>query len=89
MKCSGAQLNTYAPIGMIGSNTKVKRVFEILHESGLNPQKDSRVYAPIGLAFGSNNPPEIALNIISEILKVTSQKSREHSPESIKEIYSF
>ena len=74
---------------MIRSKTKVKRVFEILHESGLNPQKDSRVYAPIGLFLGSNNPPEIDISIVSEILKVTSQKSGEHSPESIKEIYSF
>jgi xanthine dehydrogenase accessory factor len=74
---------------MIRSKTKVKRVFKILNESGLNPQKDSRVYAPIGLALGSNNPPEIALSIVSEILKVTSQKSGEHSRKSIKEIYSF
>jgi xanthine/CO dehydrogenase XdhC/CoxF family maturation factor len=74
---------------MIGSKTKVKMVFEILHESGLNPQKDSRVYTPISLAFESNNPPEISLSIVSEILKVTSQKSGELSRESIKEICTF
>ena len=43
-------------IGMIGSKTKVKKVFEILNKSGINPQKDNRVYAPIGLLLGSNDP---------------------------------
>jgi xanthine dehydrogenase accessory factor len=76
-------------IGMIGSKTKVKNVFKILNKEGLNPQKDSRVYAPIGLMLGSNDPAEIALSVLSEILKVTSHKSGEHSRESIKEVYSF
>ncbi|HEB29645.1 MAG TPA: xanthine dehydrogenase [Spirochaetes bacterium] len=88
--CLKYSLSTKARyIGMIGSKTKVKSVFKILNKEGLDPQKDSRVYSPIGLRLGSNDPAEIALSILSEILKITSQASAEHSRESIKEVYSF
>jgi xanthine dehydrogenase accessory factor len=58
-------------IGMIGSKRRVKAVFELLEqEQGFDPAKFDRVYAPIGLDIGAENPAEIAVAIISEIINV-------------------
>lgn len=58
-------------IGMIGSKRRVKAVFELLtKEQGIDPAKFDRVYAPIGLDIGAENPAEIAVGIIAEIINV-------------------
>jgi xanthine dehydrogenase accessory factor len=58
-------------IGMIGSKRRVQGVFELLErEQNLNPAKFDRVYAPIGLDIGAENPAEIAVAIMAEIIKV-------------------
>jgi len=58
-------------IGMIGSKRRVKAVFELLEqEQGIDPAKFDRVYAPIGLDIGAENPAEIAIAIISEIINI-------------------
>ncbi len=58
-------------IGMIGSKRRVKAVFELLEqEQGIDPAKFERVYAPIGLDIGAENPVEIAISIIAEIINV-------------------
>jgi xanthine dehydrogenase accessory factor len=58
-------------IGMIGSKRRIKAVFELLaKEQGINPAKFDRIYAPIGLDIGAENPAEIAISIIAEIINV-------------------
>ena len=58
-------------IGMIGSKRRVKAVFELLaQEQGIDPVKFERVYAPIGLDISAENPAEIAVGIIAEIINV-------------------
>jgi len=58
-------------IGMIGSKRRIKSVFELLEkEQGIAPATFERVYAPIGLDVGAENPAEIAISIIAEIIKV-------------------
>jgi xanthine dehydrogenase accessory factor len=58
-------------IGMIGSKRRVQAVFELLErEQGIDPAKFDRVYAPIGLDIGAENPAEIAVAVISEIINV-------------------
>lgn len=58
-------------IGMIGSKRRIKAVFDLLEkEQGLDPAKFDRVYAPIGLDIGAENPAEIAVSIIAEIIKI-------------------
>ena len=58
-------------IGMIGSKRRVKAVFELLEqEQGIDPAKFDRVFAPIGLDIGAENPAEIAVAIIAEIINV-------------------
>jgi xanthine dehydrogenase accessory factor len=58
-------------IGMIGSKRRVQAVFELLEkEQGIDPTKFERVYSPIGLDIGAENPSEIAIAIIAEIINV-------------------
>ena len=52
-------------IGMMGSLHKVEARFEALRAEGIDI--DERVYSPIGLGIGQNNPGGIALSILSEI----------------------
>jgi xanthine dehydrogenase accessory factor len=55
---------------MIGSKTKTKDVFERLMSRGASAERLARVYAPIGLPIGAETPEEIALSIMSEIIRV-------------------
>ncbi len=58
-------------IGMIGSQRRVRTVFDLLSvEAGIPPEKFDRVYAPIGIAIGARSPAEIAVCIMAEIINV-------------------
>ncbi len=58
-------------IGMIGSKRRVQAVFNLLEkEQGLDPQKFDRVYSPIGLDIGAENPAEIAVAVMAEMINV-------------------
>ncbi len=60
-----------AYIGMIGSQRRVRTVFDLLTvEQGIPPEKFDRVYAPIGIAIGARTPAEIAVCIMAEIINV-------------------
>ncbi len=59
-----------AYIGMIGSRNKIKTVFDNLKEKGLPSTCLEKVHAPIGLDLGGITPPEIALSITAEIVKI-------------------
>lgn len=58
-------------IGMIGSRRRIKACFmRFRDEDGIPEELLNRVYAPIGLDINSETPEEIALSIISEMVKV-------------------
>jgi xanthine dehydrogenase accessory factor len=58
-------------IGMIGSKRRIKACFiRFRDEEGIPEELLNKVYAPIGLDIGSETPEEIALSIISEMVKV-------------------
>jgi xanthine dehydrogenase accessory factor len=59
-------------VGMIGSRRKTKLVFEALREAGHDEELLGEVRAPIGLDIGAENPEEIALAILAEIVMVRS-----------------
>ena len=60
-----------AYIGMIGSQRRVRTVFDLLTvEQGIPAEKFDRVYAPIGIAIGARTPAEIAVCIMAEIINV-------------------
>jgi xanthine dehydrogenase accessory factor len=69
-----------AYIGMIGSKTKTKRVYENLVENGISKESLNNVCAPIGLEINSETPEEIAVSIIAEVIKVKgARKSKKSS----------
>jgi xanthine dehydrogenase accessory factor len=63
-----------AYIGMIGSQKKVKTVFEQLRAKGVSEEELAKVHAPIGLAIGAETPAEIAVSILAEIIAVRNAK---------------
>lgn len=67
-----------AYVGMIGSQRRVKTVFELLAGEGVDRTLLDRVYAPIGLDIGANTPAEIAVAILAEIIRVRRGGTGEH-----------
>ncbi len=61
-------------IGMIGSKKKCVEIFK-----NLGIEKNERVYAPIGLNLGDGTPGEIAVSILSEIIKIKSGGNAGHN----------
>ena len=60
-----------AYIGMIGSQRRIRAVYELLErERGIPRQKFDRVHAPIGLDIGAQTPAEIAVAILAEMIDV-------------------
>lgn len=57
-------------LGMIGSQGKTEAIFNNLRKKGFTNQELARVHSPIGLNIGAQTPPEIALSICAEIVKV-------------------
>jgi len=57
-------------IGMIGSKRKTLTILKNLHEKGIPIRTLERVYSPIGISIGAFTPEEIALSIVSELIKI-------------------
>lgn len=57
-------------IGMIGSRRKTLTLLQRLRDRGVPKERLDRVYSPIGLSIGAVTPEEIALSIVSELVKV-------------------
>lgn len=55
-------------VGLIGSQRKIKMIFEDLLREGISREALSRVYAPLGLDIGSQTVPEIAVSIVAELI---------------------
>ena len=64
-----------AYIGMIGSPSKVKRIFRELLDEGIPQERLAQVHAPIGLDLGAETPDEIALSIAAEIIMLRKNAS--------------
>lgn len=58
-----------AYLGVMGSRTKVRRMFERLREQGYSGEQLERVHAPIGLEVGAETPGEIAISIVGELIQ--------------------
>lgn len=63
-------------VGLLGATKRRDLLFEKLSESGFSISSDlrSRVFGPIGLDVGAEDPEEIALAIIAEIQSVFSSR---------------
>jgi xanthine dehydrogenase accessory factor len=57
-------------IGMIGSKTKIKTIFNNLLAGGVDQKTLDAVHTPIGLEIFAETPEEIAVSIMAEIIKI-------------------
>lgn len=69
-----------AYIGMIGSQRRVRAVFEYLRRMGVAEEHLQQVYAPIGLRIGAETPAEIAASILAELVAVRRKSRTSHLP---------
>ncbi len=69
-------------VGLIGSRAKVARVYEALAAEGVEPERFSRVHAPIGLDLGAVTPQEIAVSIVAELIAVRRGRADDPSVAS-------
>ena len=66
---------SYAYVGMMGSKKRAVIVKKDLEESGFSQEIISGLRSPIGLAIGGQTPEEIALSVISEIVKCKNERT--------------
>ncbi len=64
-----------AYVGMIGSARKVAILKSRLAEEGFGPEELDRLHAPVGLDLGADNPGEIAVSIVAELIAVRRRGS--------------
>jgi len=57
-------------IGMIGSKTKNKAVYDNLKSLGVKDEELSSIFAPIGLPIHAHTPEEIAVSILAQMIQV-------------------
>lgn len=57
-------------VGVIGSDIKAMKIKAELRGLGFSEHQVSRIRIPIGLPIGSNDPAEIAISIVAQLLEV-------------------
>lgn len=55
-------------LGMIGSRAKAHRIVQRLRQRGASAERLARVRAPIGVPIGAQEPGEIAVSIVAELV---------------------
>ena len=55
---------------MIGSDSKRKVLLRELAEAGIAPEVANQFRSPIGLRLGQNQPGEIAISVVAELIQV-------------------
>ena len=60
----------YFYIGLMASKRKREQIFEKLAANGIDNNLLEKVHSPIGLAIGAETPEEIAVSILSEMIKL-------------------
>ena len=70
-------------LGLIGSKAKVKRIFDVLLEEGMQAESLKGIHAPIGLDIGAITPQEIAVSILAELIAVKHGKISEPSVAAV------
>jgi xanthine dehydrogenase accessory factor len=56
-------------IGMIGSKSKISKMWQRLEAKGIDRKYLDRVHAPIGLNIGADSPEEIAISVVAELIR--------------------
>lgn len=62
-------------IGLMGSKSKVQKLFKALKAKGYLDKELEKVHSPIGISIKSETPEEIAISIAAEIISVKNKKT--------------
>lgn len=57
-------------IGMIGSQKKIKKIYDNMKQDGFDEKLFERVHAPIGIDIHADSPEEIAVSVMAEIIRI-------------------
>jgi len=60
-------------LGLLGSKSKIAKMFEDYRQEGFEEKLLQRIHAPIGIPVKSQTPEEIAVSIAAEIIKIKNQ----------------
>lgn len=63
------QRDRFSYVGNIGSDQKARRLRQDLIDAGIAQESLDQFHCPMGEAFGTNAPVEIAFSIVAQILK--------------------
>ena len=66
--------NDFKYLGVLGSQSKMEKMFEEWRRDNLSEEKLNKLYAPIGVPIHSQTPEEIAVSIAAEIISVKNKK---------------
>lgn len=61
-------------LGVLGSQSKMEKLFEEWRKDNLTEEKLNKLFAPIGVPINSQTPEEIAVSIAAEIISVKNKK---------------
>jgi len=61
---------TFPYLGVIGSKAKAVRLRQDVAEAGLPEKLQSAFFCPIGIPVGTNDPHEIAISVVAQLLEV-------------------
>lgn len=85
MICLRQSMKTRAKyIGMLASKSKRAEVYEKLNNLKVFPEKDKRVFCPVGIKIDENTPSAIAISIISQIYQVKTHTINIETPNGKK-----
>lgn len=56
-------------LGMIGSKSKISKMWKRLEAKGIDHSYLDRVHAPIGLNIGADSPEEISISVVAELIR--------------------
>ncbi len=63
-------------LGILGSKTKMEKLFAGLKAEGIGAEMLNHIHAPIGLQIKSQTPEEIAVSIAAEIIQVKNEDNQ-------------
>ncbi len=60
----------YRYLGVLGSKTKMDKLFDEFRSEGIDEGRLQKIYTPIGISINSHTPEEIAVSIAAQIIQV-------------------
>lgn len=67
---------SFTYLGVLGSKTKMDKLFEAYKEEGVDEKLFEKIHTPIGININSQTPEEIAVSIAAQIIQIKNLNKR-------------